>query len=194
MSLYTITNGITYLKRERNGSYCLVKEPNASKWKTYEQAVNALNKGISEWQRDVFFIVENGLIGDIDIQGIINADTSNFESWCSDVHTFKKFVKSINAIKSEALQEMRNVEAEICDILHYIEFNKLNAAQGWEAYEILKNSRIQRRKIKNLLYIIGEIQKSDSKDSACDAVRKALKTLKKREYKPRKLDFLFEKK
>ena len=192
MAIYTVTNGITYLKREHNGIYHLTSRVNATEWQKYDQALNALNNGIGEWQRDVFYIEVIGLPEDLSIQKLINADTSSFESWCHDIDGLKKIVKYIDLIKNEVMNELRSVEAEICDILHYIEFNNLNAAQGWAAYEMIKTSRLQRRKIKDLLYIIDEIQKNDSSVPNSCTVKKAIAALNNREYRPRKLNFLFD--
>lgn len=195
MTFYMVTNGVAFLSLESKHVYSLSTECNAAMWHTREQAMIALVTGIEKGARDEFFIQEINLVGKkVNIKVLINADTRNYEQWCQEIGGLKKLTDSIDSVKRELLKELDNVEMEICDINHYIEFNKLNAAQGWAAYEMMRTSRLQRRKIKDLLYIINVIQKNKGRVSNSEAAKKAISALKKREYRPRKLDFLFEKK
>lgn len=194
MPKYIITNGIKCLRMNQRGDYYLVGERDATEWATYKQALNALNNGLAKGTRDSFYVEKAGKINSSpsDIHKIIEADTGDFNRWLSDIGNFKKFVNTIGTIKSELFLELSEIDKEICDIRHYMEFGRLNACQGWAAYEMMKTSLQQRRKIKDVLYIISEIQGRRDGVSACNSARIAIHNLNNRIYTPRKLNFLFE--
>lgn len=194
MPKYIVTNGIRYLKQTKQGGFLLTSEENATVWRTYKQAHKAMEIGVPEWMRDVFFIESINRKSDKreSLQRLLEADTTDFNRWLSDVGNFKKFVNTLDKEKTDLLQALSETDEEICDILHYVEFGKLNAAQGWAASVMMKNARTQRRKIKDLLYIINEIQHRNRNVSEAESVKNAIIKLNQRKYTPRKLTFLFE--
>lgn len=46
---------------------------------------------------------------------------------------------------------LSDIDKEINDIYHYIEFSNLDAYRGWKAYKMLKDKLNERRKIKDNL-------------------------------------------
>lgn len=194
MPKYVVTNGISFLRRSRKGDYCLCDENCATVWSTYKQAQNALNNGVCKRTRDSFYVEKDGKIEDpeTEIKRLIEADTSDFNRWISGIGNFKKLVNTLEIQKENLILQLSDIDKEICDIRHYIEFGKLNAYQGWAAYEMMRTSLLQRRKIKDVLYIISEMQTSGDKVSKADSARIAIYNLNRRTYKPRKLEFLFE--
>lgn len=194
MPKYLITNGIKYLRKNQRGDYFLVNENDATAWNTYKQALNALNNGLDKCSRALFYVEKAGKIHDLksEVKCLLEADTSDFNRWLSDIGNFKRFVNTLEVQKSELFSELSDIDKEICDIRHYIEFGKLNAYQGWAACEMLKVSLAQRRKIKDVLYIISEIQGRKCGVTESKSAKNAIYNLNKRTYTPRKLDFLFE--
>ena len=127
------------------------------------------------------------------LKKLIEADTSDFNRWLSSIGNFKQFVNTFELIKASLCAELGEVNKEMCDILHYIEFGKLNACQGWAAAEMTKNTRQQRRKVKDAMYIIDEIIKGKNRDvSEYENAQTVIFYLNNRKYTPRKLNFLFE--
>lgn len=64
------------------------------------------------------------------------------------------FLNSMMANEHElenALEELQGMQQ---DILHYIEFNELNAADGFNSYKLLHNIRVKRREVKDHLATI----------------------------------------
>ena len=57
---------------------------------------------------------------------------------------------------------------------------------------MMRTSLKQRRKIKDLLYIISEVQTRRNGSTESERVKNAIDNLNKRTYTPRKLGFLFE--
>lgn len=108
-------------------------------------------------------------------------------------------VKGLNGLASEAVHrkdkltdQLSTVDKEICDILHYIEFCNLNAAQGYKAYKMLKERRIKRRSIKNELQVLDIILGKKISETATDEIEKAISGMDKRRYEPRVMKELFD--
>ncbi len=193
MPKYIVTNGTKYLRMlKEKGKYGLSSRADATVWNTRKQALNALNNGISRELRSLFYVEKTDAKNEIDVDKLIEADMTDFNRWLSGIGNFPKFIGSLDIEKKQLMAEMQSIEQEICDIRHYIEFSKLNAYQGWVAYEMLRQSLIQRRKICDVLYIIHRIQSRDTDTSEIDSVKFAIRNLNQRVYTPRKLDVLFE--
>ena len=194
MPKYIVTNGIKYLRQNQKGDYYLVGKKEATAWGTQKQAQNALNNGIPKSKRSSFHVEKPDKSSDTNtiLDNLLEADTSDYYFWLSSIGDFKKFVTNIEKVKVSLRVKQLNVDNEICDILHYVEFNRLNASQGWAAAEMIKNARLQRRKIKDALYIIDEIQRGIKHGiSENKSAQTAIFKLNTRTYTPRKLDFLF---
>lgn len=69
-----------------------------------------------------------------------------------------KFFTSIDQEINDTAQELRNVDLEQQDILHYIENNNLNAGGYAKVGKLLKEVRIKRRNIKNDLDKLSAIR------------------------------------
>lgn len=193
MSKYVVTNGYKFLRQNKAGAYSLARDGDATVFKTFKQALNAMNSGISKQYRESFYVDK---VGDTDnsseIQKLIEADMSDFNHWLSSIGNFKKFVDTINREKHCLIVELESIEQEICDIRHYIEFGVLNAYQSWAACAMMKTALVQRRKIKDALYIVEGVIGRSRGVSEVDSVRIAINNLNTRTYTPRKLNFLFE--
>lgn len=59
---------------------------------------------------------------------------------------------------------MSEIDKEIVDIEHYIEFNNLNAAEGYKAYKMLHDANVKRRNIKNCIEIVKHLDISEIKE------------------------------
>lgn len=90
---------------------------------------------------------------------------------------------------------LSEVDKELCDIMHYIEFNSLDAANGYKAYKMIRDCRLRRRQIKDerekvnaAIQAVGNVQLIENlKVCLCQ-----MKGLEGRKYKPRVLEELFE--
>ena len=209
MPQYVITNGMKCLGKKPKGGYMLVDENRAIVWNTHKQARKVLNKAIPQKFRGFFYVgtpfrssnykpIQNKPIEtytsecELILNKLIEADTSDFDRWIASLENFSQFVAVIEIVKSSLSKEMANADSEICDLLHYVEFSKLNASQGWAAAEMIKNTRMRRRKIKDALYIIDEIQRGTKNGIPENkSAQTAIFKLNTRTYTPRKLDFLF---
>ena len=94
--------------------------------------------------------------------------------------------------KVELTQQLSDVDEQLCDIYHYIEFSKLNACQGYKAAKMIKDKRIARRRIKNELQVLSIILSSNISDEIEQEVVGRIKGMDNRVYNPRSLTELFE--
>lgn len=58
------------------------------------------------------------------------------------------YAKMLQSEYNEVKEEHSKLDMEIADVLHYIEFNNFNAAQGYKLAKMLKDITEQRREIK----------------------------------------------
>lgn len=195
MPKYLVTDGVNYLKKYDRNDYYLVGKEDATLWSTYREALDVMNSGLNKEHRDMFFVekFDEECIPDKFIKSIIKADTSDFNSWLSSIGNFKRLIYTIESVKNSLCAVLGEADKELCDILHYVEFSKLNAYQGWAAAEMMKNARQKRRKIKDALYIIAEIEKGNKNGiPEQESAYTAISNLNNRKYTPRKLNYLFE--
>jgi hypothetical protein len=95
-----------------------------------------------------------------------------------------KYNKSINSHLAE-------VNLEIEDMYHYIEFNTLNAAQGYKAYKMLKERLIKRRYLKDEQILLESIQEKNMLTYTQEHLENEINKLESRNYRPRVLNELF---
>lgn len=116
---------------------------------------------------------------------------SVFDEVMSTFKTLDLDIDSITKEHGELSQRLSQIDHEITDIQHYIEFNKLNAADGYKAYKLLQDKLLVRRGIKDDMtkfQILTSAKVSDIFDGTLD---KSLAALSNRTYTPRVLKELF---
>lgn len=104
------------------------------------------------------------------------------------------FIEKISEKYEILSKNLSDIDCEISDIQHYIEFTNLNAYQGWHVCSLLKDKLKKRRTIKDELLIINSLKdcKFDIKD--LENIQLFIKNMQNRQYKPKKLFDLFENK
>lgn len=105
----------------------------------------------------------------------------------------------MNGLRSDAEKrkeilekQLRELEEEKLDIEHYIEFQNLNAAQGYKASKELKICRMKRRTVKNEIAVINIILSKRIGEIIKDEIYHKVEELDKRTYKPRIRTDLFD--
>lgn len=96
--------------------------------------------------------------------------------------------------KDWLLEQESNLDKQISDILHWIEFNDFSACDGYKLCKALKDLRLQRRNVKNELEVIRIIGVHTCSNLANGKTGNAINGLNTRKYEPRVLSELFEKK
>lgn len=213
---YVITDGDkVYLFRDNRGNFIPTTNKNvADIWESKQKAVNVLNSCVNKNLRDRYMVMEievekpkKTVEQVIKVRSYENLKPNNEAAKRiinspivdNDLETIKdKLAKLYNYVQSseERQKELANalsdVDKEISDIHHYIEFGKFNCYQGWLAFSMLRNRLKQRRKIKDELTIINQLGESIIDLNALNNIQKGIERLDSRTYQPRRLNELFE--
>lgn len=111
----------------------------------------------------------------------------------TNIDNFTDFIQSTEQRKEALLIDLSNVDKEISDINHYIEFGgKFNAYQGWLAFNMLRNRLKKRRKIKDELHILMQLGECKVNSTMLAEIKDSIVSLDTRKYQPRILKELFE--
>lgn len=216
---YLLTDGHgSYIRHDTySGKYVPVRnEALAEKWEQRSKAQNILKNGLAKQLRKKYHIqdVDDGtgicnvqkesedttkeaVVADLHIdkvKEIIDKDCneSQLEKWKTGLDSIKDFVLDAEERKEELSKAMSDIDKEITDIQHYIEFNNMNAYQGWLAYKMLQNRLKKRRKIKNELQVLTQLGDCKIDSSMLVDITKAIEDMNNRIYTPRILTELFE--
>lgn len=100
--------------------------------------------------------------------------------------------KNITQYRANLDIQLSNVDKEITDIQHYIEFYSLDAAKGYKAYRMLKERLTKRRFIKDEIRRADYFIAGTATDFSHGAVTKRINNMEHRQYEPRVLCELFE--
>ena len=82
----------------------------------------------------------------------------NMEQTLELLNDINYFFRNIDAIEKKLQTDLYNKEGEQEDLLHEIEFSKLNAIEIMSTYKQLETVRKERRIIKNKLELIGTLK------------------------------------
>ena len=94
--------------------------------------------------------------------------------------------------KNKLSGDLSNIDKEITDIQHYIEFGNFNAYQGWLAFSMLRHRLKKRRKIKNEFQILSQIGECKINSAMVNDIQAAIHKINNKSYTPRVLPELFE--
>lgn len=99
---------------------------------------------------------------------------------------------TVQGTYTDVCEELNNVNKEIIDIEHAIEFMKPNAARAYYLESELKKARIKRRECKDIKTLLEIVLTFEKNDWGSGKLQKAFKRSEKRSYKPRVRRDLFE--
>lgn len=190
---YVIKVGKNFIGIDSSGKYTEVTNINQATKGAMHKLSNVVNNSIPPSKRSKCKIVA---LDSIKVEPVVTkshvskiADKSLFD----DVIDHIRKVDAANFNKEHEIlaQKLSIVDREICDITHYIEFNRLSAAKGYEAYKMLQNKLLERRVIKDdfaKFQMLSEAKVSDIFDGTLE---KKLSALDTKMYTPRVLKELF---
>ena len=153
---YIICNENDYLLQPAKGEIKLVNNmKKASKWED-ELKANNFFKSISkstkfkECNLKVEYVSQEEIATDLPVKPV--ELSYDILEKVKEMHVFTKELENRKLYLSDKLSK---IDLEIVDIEHAAEFYNLNASQGYKLYKLLHDRRIERRKIKDELQIIG---------------------------------------
>lgn len=184
---YVITDGARYIGVDNDTKENIIvngfKKALKLKYKQMNAIYNKLADSLllgGEWKIISTIEVKNDLsdatIG-IDVDEIMESLEMDFELLAKR----KKFLEL----------EKLEIEREITDIYHCIEFYNLDAAKGYKIYKILQERLVRRRQNKDESLKIDYIMSGGISGLTNKQTRKRFEALENRNYRPRALQELF---
>ena len=184
---YVITDGARYIGVDNDTKENIIvngfKKALKLKYKQMNAIYNKLTDSLllgGEWKIISTIEVKNDL-SEVTMKIDIDAIMESLEM------DFDLLVKRKKAIELELLE----IEREITDIYHCIEFYNLDAAKGYKIYKILQERLIRRRQNKDESLKIDYILSGGIKGLTNNQTRKRFEALENRNYRPRALQELF---
>ncbi len=204
---FVLTNGSKYIKCDINGNY---KQVNnlciADTYETQKTASNIMINSLPKSLRYTYYVAEI-IDGELvpcnspyppKITRIKGTKSFQFENSCNDVKWCKSFM-GLDRVFEEAEkrykelpQELSDIEAQVIDLEHYIEFVSLNARDGYKIYRKLKELLNRRRILKYESKIVNVINKNKSVLEGVNNILFVIDECQNSAYKPRVLIDLFE--
>lgn len=202
MGVYVITNGEgSYIRRdETSGKYVPIRSfKKATQWDSIVKANGILHNSISKNIRAGYAVqlidtdktVEKEVIDvqhDICFRNIID---DNINEWLSKINTILDVMSNSDVRQQEINSQLSNVDKEIVDIEHYIEFGKFNAYQGWVCFKMLQNLLKQRRKYKNEMQVLNLIKQHGFDRDSLTTLAQTISDIQNKCYTPRAFPELF---
>lgn len=213
MIFYVITDGHgSYIRKDEfSGKYVPVRSASfAERFEQRCKAANVLKNAIGKNIRSKYKVVDieeetapirpkvrevNSTSNKDQVVKTIASEKpveSQTEKWVSGAETLTEFVMDAEKRKEELVGLLSEVDKEISDINHYIEFGKFNAYQGWLAFTMLQNRLRKRRKIKDELSVINQLGECKITSDMMIDIKNAIAELGNRKYAPRVLTQLFD--
>ena len=185
---YVITNGTLYIGSK--GGAC--KQNEAKIFTTKKAADNFFKSSLSKPLRNLNFKVEES---ELELPSA-NINTQYFEvdinALQTDINNLSAKLNVLKGNKDWLLDMESEVDKEISDIMHFIEFYNFSASDGYKLCKALKDLRLRRRKIKNELELINIVNTQSLSNVASGQTNKAIDNLNDKKYTPRVLQELFD--
>lgn len=201
MANYVITDGTRWIMKDRNGKYVPTSCESFADIFSKKQAENIQKCSLAKALRGVFYVEKMSEEVPAQVKPVTDKDieetgkvmvSEDIKYWLDKATDMSNIANEAINRKRKLCQELSLVDKELCDILHYIEFCNLNAAQGYKAYKMVKERRILRRKIKDEISILDSILGQKVSQTAKNAIQKIAENMDKRTYEPRVLKELFD--
>lgn len=201
LAQYVITDGTRWIMRDRKGKYVPTSNEALADVFGNKEANSVYQNNLSKALKSVFHVEKidkpPALIKQISHEEVkSNTETvsvaENIQYWVDKVSGLNGLAAEALHRKEELINQLSEVDKELCDINHYIEFCNLNAAQGYKAYKMIKDRRVKRRSIKNELEVLNMILGKKLSESVTNEITNAVSGMDKRIYEPRVLNELFD--
>lgn len=207
---YVLTdNQGNYIKQNNGNGYSAVSNLSlAIRFDTLKQAksvkMNCLNKNLRK-RYNIQYIKELDVIKnkksetdkkEINLDKLkelaeVNVDDTSFECMNSNVGYVVGLIINADEQLDKEQKMLDLCEKQILDLYHFIEFNELNAYQGWLVQKALKNTLKIRRLAKDKIQILKAIKSLEISTNQIGNLQTVLNDIKNRHYSPRVLKDIF---
>lgn len=194
MCMYVITNSKGSYIGKDGSKYVPIKSfKKAIQWAELSKANNVLSHGLNNKLRGEYNVVaiedssNRDIVNTIDV-AIEDNNIGYWENRLQDVFSLTNDAQNRFVELNDALS---TVDKKITDVQHYIEFNNLNASEGWKCFNLLQSLLRERRTIKDERETLKKILDYGFNKKNIEQLCKELKTTKEKIYTPRALPELF---
>lgn len=202
---YVITNGNLFLDNRSRPK----KRNEAKVFDTKDLADKYFKSSVSKVLKNIGFKVEkdeyksdNNVDSDVSNSNAL-IDNSNdkinngyspvdITSLQNTINSLSNQLTTLKGNKAWLIDMESEVDKEISDIMHFIEFNNFSASEGYKLCKAIKDLRLRRRRIKNELELINIVNMHTLNNVALGHTNKAITGLDKKQYTPRVLQELFD--
>ena len=202
MGVYVITNGEgSYIHRdEASGKYVPIRSfSKATQWDSIVKANGILNNSIAKNIRSGYAVqlvdTEKTVVKEnTSVQNDLcfrNITDDNINEWLQKINTIMDVMSGSDARQQELNSKLSEVDKEIVDVEHYIEFGKFNAYQGFMCFKMLQNLLKQRRKYKNEIQVLNLIRQCRFDKNSLTALAQTISDIQNKCYTPRAFPELF---
>lgn len=180
-----------YLRKGSNAKWERTASFDLAERMEYFKAQNVINNCIGPSLRDYWEIVEEDEVkAQLEPGNTEVVDLDGFDWKEISTHQLKLY-NNLTAYGERLRRDLSNVDLEICDIEHYIEFFALDAAKGYKAYRMLKERLKRRRHIKDEIAKVNCFLAGSSGDFSSGKIDRQIKGFDNCRYTPRVLSELF---
>lgn len=201
MSQYIITDGERFIYCNHSGKFVPTPSEAMADIYTKKQAEGICKNSLPKALKSVFYVEKYDCPPD-SVKQVNQSDlknntekvmvAENIQIWLDKINDMNDLVKDAKKRKDILEKQLQKLEDERLDIEHYIEFQNLNAAQGYKASKELKTCRVKRRSVKNELAVIDIILELQIKEMVSSRIYQKIEELDRRTYKPRIRTDLFD--
>ena len=90
---------------------------------------------------------------------------------------------TVRELRDGYAKQLSDLDQELSDIYHYIEFENLDAYRGWKAYRKLKDVLVKRREVKDSIDVANSINSKLTSEYIV-----SVEKMRNRKYTPRKIN------
>lgn len=205
---YCITNGEQYIRQNHCGKFTqtnniTLAEMYQSKKAAYNVLKNSIPKRISEsfyvarlQDGDLIQMSETSKSKENNIkyglqQGFRYSNDADINYWYDKFVGIDELFAYADKRGGDIASKLSKLDMAVTDIEHYIEFNNLNARDGYKIYRKLHKILQQRRKLKSEQKIVNTINKNKDSASAIKQIVNTIKVESNHIYTPRIMQGLF---
>ena len=202
MAFYVLEdgNGSFIRKDGSSGKYVPIRSfTQAKKWDDESKASSILQNSIAKTIRSNYYvqkyateeIVEKGALPVKSELTFHELEDDNITDWLEKINTIMGVLSDSDDRTTELNDKLSQIDKEIVDVEHYIEFGQFNCYQGWLCFKMLQNKLRQRRRYKNELSVLNMIKNCKISTDSLTTLSRLISESRNKCYTPRAFPELF---
>ena len=180
-----------YIRLNPRGRMTIVTTPEkATRFQDAMKAWNALSQQIAKKQRDGWKVIARDFSPTHYDTETENQETEEYD-WRRVDAALTGLYKELSEYRDEVLKKLTVAERELCDVEHAIEFRDFTSTEALEMTQLLHESRVRRRMLKNEFRRINAVLNTAPTDVANGRLTEIFREIENQVYAPRALRELF---